>query len=98
MRFLIDANMPRSAAELLKRYDHEPVDIRDIGMGGADDSNIAVYAQENGLAIVTRDFVLPISGTTHHPYMLDSWFWHFRKTPWQRPWSECWSHFSRTKN
>ena len=56
MRFLIDANMPRSAAELLKRYDHEPVDIRDIGMGGADDSNIAVYAQENGLAIVTRDF------------------------------------------
>ena len=35
MRFLIDANMPRSTAELLKRYGHEAVDVRDIGMGGA---------------------------------------------------------------
>ena len=56
MRFLIDANMPRSAVELLKRYDHEAVDVRDIGMGGAADADIAVYAQQNGLAILTRDF------------------------------------------
>ena len=35
MRFLIDANMPRSTAELLRRYHHEAVDVRDIGMGGA---------------------------------------------------------------
>jgi hypothetical protein len=32
MRFLIDANMPRSTAELLKGYNHEAVDVRDIGM------------------------------------------------------------------
>ena len=32
MQFLIDANMPRSVAQLLKRYDHESVDVRDIGM------------------------------------------------------------------
>jgi predicted nuclease of predicted toxin-antitoxin system len=56
MRFLIDANMPRSAAELLERYDHEAVDVRDIGMGGAADAAIAVYAQQNRLALVTRDF------------------------------------------
>ena len=56
MRFLIDANMPRSAAELIKRYDHEAVDVRDIGMGGAADADIALYAQQNGLAVVTRDF------------------------------------------
>ena len=56
MRFLIDANMPRSTAELLKRYDYEAVDVRDIGMGAADDSDIAAYAQQNRLALVTRDF------------------------------------------
>ena len=56
MQFLIDANMPRSVAELLKRYDHEAVDVRDIGMGGATDSEIAAYAQRNSLVLVTRDF------------------------------------------
>jgi predicted nuclease of predicted toxin-antitoxin system len=56
MRFLIDANMPRSTAELLKRYDYEAVDVRDIGMGAAADSDIAAYAQQNRLALVTRDF------------------------------------------
>ena len=36
MRFLIDASVPRSAVELLKRYNHEAVDVRDLGMGAAD--------------------------------------------------------------
>jgi predicted nuclease of predicted toxin-antitoxin system len=49
MRFLIDANMPRFTAELLKRYNHEAVDVRDIGMAGAADSDIAAYAQQNRL-------------------------------------------------
>ncbi len=56
MRFLIDANMPRLTAELLKRYNHEAVDVRDIEMGGAADSDIAAYAQQNTLVLVTRDF------------------------------------------
>ena len=56
MRFLIVANMPRSTAELLRRYHHEAVDVRDIGMGGAADSDIAAYAQRYRLALVTRDF------------------------------------------
>jgi predicted nuclease of predicted toxin-antitoxin system len=46
MRFLIDANMPRSTAELLKRYNHEAVDVRDIGMGAAADRDIAIYPNE----------------------------------------------------
>ena len=84
MRFVIDANMPRSAAELLKRYDHEAVDVRDIGMGAAADSDIAIYAQQNGLAVVTRDFDFATSGTIRHPNMLDSWCWHCWKTQWLR--------------
>jgi predicted nuclease of predicted toxin-antitoxin system len=51
MRFLIDANMPRSTAELFKRFDHEVMDVRDIGMGGAADSDIAAYARQNRLVL-----------------------------------------------
>lgn len=56
MRFLIDANMPRSAGEAFRRWGHEALDVRDLGMGGAADGDIARYAREQGLAIVTRDF------------------------------------------
>lgn len=56
MRFLIDANMPRSAAAAVRRWGHEASDVRDIGLGGAADSDIARHAREHGLAVVTRDF------------------------------------------
>jgi predicted nuclease of predicted toxin-antitoxin system len=45
MRFLIDANMPRSTAELLKRYNHEAADVCDTGMGEDADSDVAAYSQ-----------------------------------------------------
>lgn len=35
MRFLIDEDMPRSLSDLLRRYGHEPIDVRDIGLKGA---------------------------------------------------------------
>jgi predicted nuclease of predicted toxin-antitoxin system len=56
MRFLLDANMPRSAAEVVQCLGHQAVDVRDIGLGGAQDKRIAAYAKENGLALITRDF------------------------------------------
>jgi len=56
MRFLLDANMPRSAAEAIRRLGHEVVDIRDIALGEADDALIAAYAKSHQLALVTRDF------------------------------------------
>jgi predicted nuclease of predicted toxin-antitoxin system len=56
MRFLLDANMPRSAVGAVQRLGHEAVDVRDVGLGGADDAQIAVYAKEHKLALVTRDF------------------------------------------
>ena len=34
---------------------HEAVDVRDIGLGAADDSVIASHARKNGLCLVTRD-------------------------------------------
>lgn len=56
MRFLIDADLPRSTKELLQRHGHEAVDVRDIGLGSAADSHIAQYAQDNTLCLLTGDF------------------------------------------
>jgi predicted nuclease of predicted toxin-antitoxin system len=56
MRFLIDANMPRSTGGSIGAWGHEAIDVRDIGLGGAEDKAIAEYAQRHLLAIITRDF------------------------------------------
>jgi predicted nuclease of predicted toxin-antitoxin system len=56
MQFLVDANMPRSTAAAIRRLGHGASDVRDLGMGDAEDAQIARYAREHGLAVVTRDF------------------------------------------
>lgn len=56
MRFLIDEDLPRSVGDLIRRHGHEATDIRDIGLRGAKDSQIAAYARENKLCLITGDF------------------------------------------
>jgi predicted nuclease of predicted toxin-antitoxin system len=56
MRLLIDEDLPRSTGDLLRRYGHEAVDVRDIGLRGAKDPQIAAYAQREALCLVTGDF------------------------------------------
>lgn len=56
MRFLIDEYLPRSTDFILRRYGHEAADVRGIGLRGAKDSQIASYAQSEGLCLVTGDF------------------------------------------
>ncbi|HEY1921418.1 MAG TPA: DUF5615 family PIN-like protein [Tepidisphaeraceae bacterium] len=56
MRFLIDADLPRETAALVASYGHVGIDIRDIGMRRAKDAEIAAYALQNGLCIVTGDW------------------------------------------
>jgi predicted nuclease of predicted toxin-antitoxin system len=55
MRFLVDANMPRSTLAMLTRLDHTSEHVRDIGLGNATDVKIAAYVRSVGAAIVTRD-------------------------------------------
>jgi len=55
MRFLIDANLPRSVIAAVQRVGHEVEFARDIGLGAAPDDQIAAYAHENMAAILTRD-------------------------------------------
>jgi predicted nuclease of predicted toxin-antitoxin system len=56
MRFLLDANLPRSSAALLQELGHEALDVRDVLPGGIDDAAIAAHAQAQQLILVTRDF------------------------------------------
>ena len=56
MRFLIDADLPRSVSEVLQRHKHQAVDVRDVGLRSAKDSQIARYAQIEKLCVITGDF------------------------------------------
>lgn len=56
MRFLIDEDLPRSIKDMLQRYGHEAVDVRDIGFRGSKDRQVAALAQSKGLCLVTGDF------------------------------------------
>lgn len=49
MGFLIDEDLPRSVGDLLRSHGHEATDIRDIGLRGAKDHQIAAYARDKKL-------------------------------------------------
>jgi predicted nuclease of predicted toxin-antitoxin system len=55
MTFLMDADLPRSAADVVRRHGHDAVDVRDIGLRHADDSVIASHAQREHQCLVTGD-------------------------------------------
>jgi predicted nuclease of predicted toxin-antitoxin system len=55
VKFLLDANMPRSALALLRQHGHEAEHVRDLGMGADTDASIDDFARRSGLIVVTRD-------------------------------------------
>ena len=55
MRFLVDANLPRSTVALLQRLGHEVEFARDIGLAAAPDGDIAARAKTTAAALLTRD-------------------------------------------
>src|ERR1700756_4212098 len=56
MRFLIDADLPYSLEGLITTYGHGALHVRDIGLGGATDADIAEFARSERWAILTGDF------------------------------------------
>jgi predicted nuclease of predicted toxin-antitoxin system len=48
--------MPGSTRSLIQSLGHDATDVRDIGLGGAPDAEIAAHAQANDFCILTRDF------------------------------------------
>jgi predicted nuclease of predicted toxin-antitoxin system len=55
VKFLLDANMPRAAAEVMRMRGHSAERVRDIGLGDASDVRIAQHALSIGAVLVTRD-------------------------------------------
>ena len=55
LKFLLDADMPRSSAEVIRSFGYDVDDVRDVGLGSVKDKEIIEYALKNGLIIVTRD-------------------------------------------
>ena|SRR6266542_3604692 len=55
MRFLIDADLPRSVAGVIRRHAHEAIDVRDVGLRSAKDWQIARYARDEQLCLLTGD-------------------------------------------
>ncbi len=65
MQFLIDADLPRPTADLVREMGHDATDVRDIGLGAAPDGRIAAYAQSHGLCLLTGDF--DFADIRHYP-------------------------------
>lgn len=56
MRFLVDADLPRSTAKIIRSLGFEVFDVRDVGLRYAEDSEILDYANKNSLIVLTKDF------------------------------------------
>ena len=55
MKFLLDADMPKSTADIIRSFGYDVEDVRDIGLGAAKDKEIIEYALKNERIVVTRD-------------------------------------------
>ena len=55
MRFLLDANVPRSLIQLLLRHGHDVDHVVDIGMGNSADDEIAQHAKRINATLISRD-------------------------------------------
>ena len=55
LKFLLDADMPKSSAQVIRNLGFEIEDVRDIGMRAAKDREIMDYAFKNNKIIITMD-------------------------------------------
>ena len=55
LKFLLDADMPRSSAKLIRSLGYNIEDVRDIGLRRAKDEEIVKYALKNNRIIITRN-------------------------------------------
>ncbi len=53
--FLVDANLPRSTRDLIRRHGHQATDVRDIGLATASDQDIADHARLHQHSIISGD-------------------------------------------
>jgi predicted nuclease of predicted toxin-antitoxin system len=56
MTFLVDADVPCSAADVMRRHGYDAVDVRDIRLRHADGSEMARHAQRQHQCLVIGNF------------------------------------------
>jgi predicted nuclease of predicted toxin-antitoxin system len=54
-KFLLDEDMPRSLAKLLREAGYEVADVRDVGLRGHSDTEVFAYAQAEQATLLTAD-------------------------------------------
>lgn len=64
-KFVIDEDMPRSTAKLLRSKGFEAFDVRDYSLRGKDDGEIFKFAQNNKAVLLTGD--LGFGNLLHFP-------------------------------
>lgn len=64
-KFLVDEDMPRSTARILREAGYDAIDVRDCGLRGKSDDEVFAYAQQKGAVIVTGD--MGFSNIVHFP-------------------------------
>ena len=55
LKILVDEDMPRPTAALLKSLDIDALDVRDVGLRGSPDAEVFAYAQEHEMILISRD-------------------------------------------
>jgi predicted nuclease of predicted toxin-antitoxin system len=55
LKFIIDEDMPRSTARVLKARGYEVLDVRDYGLRGKNDEEVFRFAQKEKAIILTGD-------------------------------------------
>jgi|SRR3989344_9181460 len=55
MKFLLDANLPYSSADIFKNFNRKTEHSRKIGLGKVTDKEIIKYAIKNNQILVTKD-------------------------------------------
>ncbi|KFD40833.1 hypothetical protein HX99_05430 [Peptococcaceae bacterium SCADC1_2_3] len=55
LKFVIDEDMPRSKAKILKTKGYETLDVRNCGLRGASDDEVFRFAQKEKAVILTGD-------------------------------------------
>ena len=55
MRFVIDEDLPRSTAKVLREAGHEVYDIRDHSLRGREDDAILAFAMQQKAILITGD-------------------------------------------
>jgi predicted nuclease of predicted toxin-antitoxin system len=55
MRFLVDEDLPRSLARVLRAAGHDALDVRDIGLRGRPDQEVFRAAQDRDAVLVSGD-------------------------------------------